>query len=488
MLGITGCGGDTLVPPAALAPPLPLDQLAASLRGTLLRPNSPGYLNAALPWNLRFANVLPLAIAQCQSAEDVRASLLWAQENQVPLVARSGGHSYAGYSTTTGLMIDLSTMNRVDFDPVSGMARVQGGGRNQNVEDALRPASVALPHGRCPRVGVAGLVLGGGIGFDMRLHGLTCDKLLETEVVLASGEIVRANAVENPDLFWACRGGGGGNFGVNTSFIFQTYPVDRVTAYQIIWTERLETLLPLALELFPQMPRELGAKLTAATDGTTLSLELLGQLVGSPADLRALFEPFYQVAAPFSEQIQDMAYWDGQDFLAEPDTTDYSHERSRYAFRPISAEGAAVILDYLRRWPGTGAAANWKFFLAGEQVAALAPDATAFVHRQASLISSIELDWLGTTSPEVVALNQAWQDEFHQAMLSFTSGFCYQNFIDESQQDYLRAYYGSNLERLVEVKRPHQRVSLPPIHPHRAVKEQRSWFESSWALARAPSF
>lgn len=429
--------------------------LAAALRGSLLLPGDPGFLPAARPWNLRFASILPAGIARCANAGDIRTCLLWAQTNGVGLVARSGGHSYAGYSTTTGLMIDLSRMNELAYDAGSGLARLGGGARNADVYAALRPVSRALTHGRCERVGVAGLALGGGIGFNQRLHGLTCDQLVETEIVTASGEFLRCNERENADLFWACRGGGGGNFGVNTALTFQTFPVDTVTVYQITWTTNLDALLPAALDLLAGAPDRLGCKLSVVNAGASISLEFLGQLVGAPTELRARFGPLYRLASPSEEIVQVLPYWDGQDFLSEEGAPEFSHERSRYILRPLSPEGARAVLEFLHRWPGTRGSAVWKIFLAGGAVAAVPAETTAFVHRAALMISSIELDWTEDDSVGTVAHNEAWLAEFHGSMAAFTSDESYQNFIDEAQNDYLHAYYGANLERLVEVKRRH---------------------------------
>ena len=139
--------------------------------------------------------------------------------------------------------------------------RLSGGARNANVYAALRPLGRAITHGRCKGVGVAGLVLGGGIGFSQRLQGLACDQLVETEIVIASGELLRCNEVDNADLFWACRGGGGGNFGVNTSLTFQTFPVAVVTVFRLVWRSGLDELLPAALALLPTTPDRLGCKL-----------------------------------------------------------------------------------------------------------------------------------------------------------------------------------------------------------------------------------
>lgn len=255
---------------------------------------------------------------------------------------------------------------------------MDGGARNADVYRALGPVNRALTHGRCKGVGVAGLVLGGGIGFSQRLRGLTCDQLIETEIVIASGELLRCNSEENADLFWACRGGGGGNFGVNTSLTFQTFPVDVVTVFRLAWTTGLDELLPAALDLLPTTPDRLGCKLLVDA-GKGVRLELLGQLRGTQDELAALLAPLYRIATPSEAAISTLPYWDSQELLSEDGSPEYSHERSRYILRPLPPEGARTILDFVRRWPGTHDGAQWKIFLAGGVVAAVPPDATAFV-------------------------------------------------------------------------------------------------------------
>ena len=148
-----------------------------------------------------------------------------------------------------------------------------------------------------------------------------------------------------------------------------------------------------------------------------------------------------------------LPYWLCQEILAEEGDLEYSHERSRYIYRPLPAEGIATILDFLRRWPGTHDGAEWKMFLAGGAVASVAPEATAFVHRNALMLSAIDLAWTPEDDAAVVADNEAWLDAFHAAMRPFTSDESFQNFVDGAETDFLRAYYGTNLERLVEIKR-----------------------------------
>jgi FAD/FMN-containing dehydrogenase len=194
--------------------------------------------------------VRPQGIASCLDPVDVRESVLWAREHDVPIAIRSGGHNYAGYSATEGLLIDLGQMQSVTVDDDTGVATVQVGARNTDDYESLQPHEAAISAGRCPTVGIGGLVLGGGIGFSSRKLGLTCDSLLETETVTADGQILTCNEKENEDLFWACRGGSGGNFGVNVSYTFQATPVEDVSIYDLQWNlEDGEQVLPALQEI-----------------------------------------------------------------------------------------------------------------------------------------------------------------------------------------------------------------------------------------------
>lgn len=432
--------------------------LAAQLDGELLLPGEPAFGPTALPRNLRYMDRIPAAIARCASVADIQESLAFALSNGIPFVVRSGGHSYSGFSTTNGLMIDVSGMQSASYDNATGRVVLGPGAQNQTVYTNLRPLSRAVTHGRCLSVGVSGLVLGGGIGFNMRLHGLTIDQLVETEILLADGRLLRLNETENSDLFWACRGAGGGNFGIHTSFTFQTYEVSTVTFFKIDWTSDLDDLFPALMDIMVNAPREFGVKLNISATpqsgggGNLLTLEMLGQLRGTPQELAALFAPAYAVATPSAEDIQELPYWDAQDILSVEPSYSYSYERSHCADGPISAQGMAVILDNLRAWPGLDGSADWKIFLCGGAVADVAADATAYVHRQVFGISSVELEWEADVTLEELEPSLDWVDSFHEQMEAYTSDNSYQNFIDANQADYLTAYYGANLPRLVQVK------------------------------------
>lgn len=190
-------GAETFAPPGTAA----WRHLANSLSGPLLRPHDFDFAKYAAPYNLRYAHVQPRGIAICATSKDVATAILWCRELEVPFVARSGGHSYAGYSTTRGLLIDLSAMRSVYFDPATGTVLIGGGTRNRDLYDALEQRNAAITHGRCPAVGAAGFLLGGGIGFNMRANGLACDQLAASEIVTADGKILVLGPTDNPDLF-----------------------------------------------------------------------------------------------------------------------------------------------------------------------------------------------------------------------------------------------------------------------------------------------
>ena len=218
---------------APVGPTGPWVELGNALQGSLVMRDDIDFAKLNTQYALAYLSVIPQAIALCESEADVVACVRWARRNNMPVVARSGGHSYAGYSRTTGLMIDLSQMNGIDYDPATMRATLEGGAHNREVYSVGRSASVSMTHGRCRAVGAVGLILGGGIGFNMRNKGLSCDSLLSTRIVLANGEVITASATENPEIFWGIRGSGGGNFGIHTQFVMQMFPVSNVTWFRI---------------------------------------------------------------------------------------------------------------------------------------------------------------------------------------------------------------------------------------------------------------
>jgi hypothetical protein len=460
----------------------PWEILARSISGRVLRPGDAGYAALALPYNLRVASIRPAGIALCRTARDVATSIRWARRYHFPLIGRSGGHSAAGYSVTAGLMISTRLMRQATFDSETRVATVAGGVLNAGVYQALQQNDATITHGRCPTVGAAGFLLGGGIGFNIRTLGIASDALAASRLVTADGEILTLSDRQNRDLFWACRGGGGGNFGISTSFSIRTVHAPRsVTASRVTWTTNIDQVLPALLGTLYESPVRLGTwtTLDAVTPqdlakGKDVTVFFEGQLLGTPAELRHILAPVCAVENPSESTIKEMGYWEAQKFFSDVEDPTEFQNRGFYFHGHISDEAIGVMLYWLRRWPGTSIYARVSLLRTGGRANAVPPDATAFVHRDNQWYMLWYLKWGEEDSKALVAENLAWLSDFYDAIRPYALPQAYQNFTDPSLKDYLLQYYGSNLPRLERIKSAVDptRVfnfpqAIPPRHHHR---------------------
>jgi hypothetical protein len=427
--------------------------LAGTLRGRVLRPGDHGFEAAALPDNVRFASVLPEGIAQCASVEDVAYALQWCQDNGMPQVPRSGGHSYYGYSTTEGLLISVTGMNSVRYEPQSARVVAAGGAQNKNMVAALQPHNVMVPGGNCPTVGVAGLTLGGGLGYSMRSLGLTSDSLVSTQVVLADGQVVTASATENPDLFWAVRGGAGGNFGINIEFTWNAYRAKDCTWFTVRFpAARHAAVLEAFFDLLERAPHGLGFRWYGrpAQDGKPPLCGVTGQMYGTEADTRDVLAGLMRAGGtPLTEEFHSGSYWESTNYLAStPNDTAYS-DRNRFIDTRFGPDAIGALVDLMdARPPGLGYTA---IFAWGGAVRDVAPDATAFVHRNDLGLIVYSAVWeRDDQAAEMSGRN--WVDKAFIEMQPYTSRRSFQNFPDGQLTDWAQAYYGPNLPRLSDVK------------------------------------
>ena len=445
-------------PRPRVAPVLPDSawrELSRRLRGALLRPADALFPAVARPNNLRYSGVLPRGIAQCLDAEDMGMALAWCHRFGVELAIRAGGHSYAGYSTTRGLLIDVSPMKAAQYDQDSGVIRVGGGCSNADVYAALKKANRTITHGRCPTVGAAAFLLGGGIGFNMRQYGMACDHLVASEILLPDGSPARLDARRNADLFWACRGGGGGNFGISTSFSLQTFPAENVTVFHIIWEKASRDLSLALLEALGAGPDTLGSRVSLQADNKGgVTIDLIGQLKGSEQELSAILQRAYTQASPSTARIHTMEYWDGQEFLAEGDDPSYYQERSGY----MHAQRLATdLLDkgfaWLQKAPLLSGVRDLRFFQTGGAIKRMRRDETAYVHRDYDWLVVVGLYWGEQDNRDADLVRKAhdWQDGFY-ADVSVQLDGAYQNFPDPSLTDWRKAYYRENQARLEHIK------------------------------------
>lgn len=453
--------------------------MGRDLEGRLLFPDDEAYAFAAWPNNARWAHIRPQAIAVCANEHDVQRCIAWARDTGQAFVIRSGGHSYAGFSTTPGLLIDVKEMNQVQPDLRQGTVTVQGGANNQDMAIALRSHGVAVPAGRCATVGVAGLVLGGGWGFSASRSGLTCDSLLATQVVLASGEAVQASAASHPDLFWAMQGGGGGNFGVNTLFTFKLHQVQGVTAFHIEWPPQKQIEVLTALQMLQlnharqistrTKARPLQAGAFPARD--QIRVETLGMFWGNKRELLDALAPVYAILKPSVTEINEMDFWSARDYLLTDDPFGLYDLRSSYVERILSEDALDTMLSWMSRWPGGSVAQEnlGILFAMGGAVNDIAVDASAYCHRNAQFIFEMEAQWGPIDAPALIARQKHWLAEYFEAMQRFVLPQSYQNFMNRDLPNWASAYYGANLPRLSRIKQtydPHNlfrfEQSIPP--------------------------
>jgi FAD/FMN-containing dehydrogenase len=440
--------------PAAAASDSRLRELARNVRGPVLTRSSAGYARARLPFNTRYDGVRPLAVVQPVSVRDVQQVVLWARRHRVRLAARSGGHSYAGYSTTSGVVVDLS---RLDGVRLSGsVATIGAGARVIDVCQALARRGVAVPLGSCPTIGFGGLALGGGIGLASRRFGTTSDNVVSLDLVTADGRFRTCSARQNADLFWACRGGGGGNFGIVTGFRVRVRRVSNVSWYAASWPWSQADDVVRAWQGFaPDAPDGLFS-LCSLGKGTRPGIQSFGQFFGSEAQLRVLLRPLTNVAGA-SLSTGTSPYYDAQlrwaGCLGRTPADCRTPRRSAFAAKsdyanvPLRADGIDTILRWIERVSGFGSG-SLLLDSYGGAINRVRPDATAFVHRDARFSLQYLAYWSGSSAAAL-----AWIRGFYAAMRPHVSGFAYQNYVDPELATWKHAYYGANYARLTRVKR-----------------------------------
>jgi hypothetical protein len=313
------------------------EKLAGKITGGVLRPNDPRFVALTRPENLRYYNPppaagappdpdAPFAVVRPHNAKEVTDAVLWAQDASCPMVPRSGGHSYAGCSTIPGLVIHLGAMRQVEYDRNSALLEVGGGALNGDVFAALGELEIdgtkgglAITHGRCKTVGLSAYLMGGGIGLAMRDSGLGCDLVERVEVALADGRVVTASESENQDLFWAVRGGGGGNLGVATRWWLRPVKAEKLIAFNASWRSRgkeqaIFTRLVRALEAAPDaMGAQMSISATAINSSQPNNISLIGQYRGTLDEFRSILGSALADAKPTA--VLELPYWEAQEFF-----------------------------------------------------------------------------------------------------------------------------------------------------------------------------
>jgi FAD/FMN-containing dehydrogenase len=459
------------------------DALSGVVVGEVVVSGSPDYDAVRKPAMARFDAVRPAAIVKCETPGDVAQVILFARRAGLGLSLRCGGHSVAGRSSGTGVVIDVSPMRSVSVS--NGIASVGAGIRLGELYEALYKHGVTVPAGCGPSVGIAGLTLGGGIGILGRSHGLTCDRLRHAQLVLADGRLVECDEGREPDLFWALRGAGGGNFGVVTSFEFETVPTPQTTVFYLRWSIAHAVALIESWQAWaPTAATEVDAtlRLTAGPDADSAQVELLGGVLASETVAREHLDTFSARvgATPSSTRFRQLAYPQAKRYLDELDqhreaspaastTRGHVYTKSEFFRQPLSRETIALLVENLTQHAAGARSREVAFMPWGGAYNHPAPDATAFPHRSELFLVQHLLEADAQATEVDRDAGRGWLTRSWQLLRRFGSGGVYPNFADPDLPDWQQAYHGENYRRLVQVKTacdPHDvfrfHQSLPP--------------------------
>jgi FAD/FMN-containing dehydrogenase len=444
-----------------------VDALRSQIRGTVAVPGEPAYEQSRTIWNAMIDR-RPAVIIRAAGAADVIRGVAFARDRHLVLAIRGGGHNIAGNAVCDdGVMIDLSLMKSVRIDPVSRIARVEPGVTLGEFDREAQAFGLATPLGINSTTGISGLTLGGGFGWLSRKFGLTVDNLLSADVVTADGRLLHASDRDNPDLFWAIRGGGG-NFGVVTSFEFRLHPVGpEVLAGLIVHPiARAKELFSAYRSVMAKAPDDLTCwvVLRKAPPLPFLPKEVHGTEVfilamcyaGKPADGRAAIAPLQALGKPIAEMVGPGPFTGWQttfDPLLTPGARNYwkSHD-----FTSLSDAGFAVLLDAAMHLPTPLtelAIANL-----GGAINRVSKQATAYPHRDVEFVLNVHTRW---TDPADDARCIKWARDLFEAATPHATGGVYVNFMPDDEGGRIRTgAYGPNYDRLVTLKRKYDPGNL----------------------------
>jgi FAD/FMN-containing dehydrogenase len=448
----------------------------------LLRPGQSGYDFAKELFSPQYDSLRPAGVAYCKTNADVAACISFVSRFSLAVRVRSGGHSYGGWSSVTGgLIIDISEMNSMSFGASS--VTVGTGIDLINFYSGLAARGRAVPGGSCPTVGIAGLTLGGGVGVLSRIYGLTCDNLQSLDIVLADGTTATCNHTSNRGLYWASRGGGGGNFGVATSFTFGTHNLSSVVLFALGWPwSQARSVVKGWQSWAPHEPDALWSNMhLSAAFGGAPSIGVGGSFVGSVAGARAELNKLIHLvgSAPTFESVAENTFLEAM--LIEAGCASVPvpacdtppggslprvpfFAKSDFFTKPLNAAGITALLSGIERLQGirgaAGGAGSIAFDALGGAVNRVKPSATAFVHRDALWLAQYYTSWNWPGSRTGVTNQRNWITSYYNAVHPHASGQAYQNYLDPSLSNFEQAYYGANYARLQMIKSQYDPKSL----------------------------
>ena len=440
-----------------------LARLDQAIDGTVGLPGASESDRARHPAWAQFDDVHPTAIVSCRTAQDVAQTVAVATRAGIDVAARSGAHCFAGRSSTHGIVVDLSPLRAVSV--ADGVATVGGGALLGDVYERLDAYGLTIAGGACPTVGVAGLTLGGGLGVLGRTYGLTSDQLVEAEVVLADGRVVVCDERREPDLFWALRGAGGGQFGIVTRLAFRTVPAPELTCFTLAWPYRRAVEVIEAWQAWaPSTADTIAASLLAnvsADLGEPVVSVFGAMLADEPETREALDELVGRIAAePVGTTLVQLPHLAAKRYLAEQapgadgeaSTPPVMYAKSEFFRQLLPRDAIEALVEHLVHDRVPGQARELDFTPWGGAYNRTPAGATAFAHRseQFLLKHAVVLD--AASSPRERVAARDWLAVSWSLVHPHGVGGVFPNFPDPDLPQPLRAYHGENLDRLKEVK------------------------------------
>jgi hypothetical protein len=430
---------------------LPLTNNLSSSDALILVPTDELYARYNQEFNLRTAK-LPAIRILVKNAHAVSICLHWLKKSEIPFSIRCGGHSFEGLSQSSSVVIDTRLMNQTEVDVTRQTVTVGGGASLGQIYKMITPFGFAYPGGSCPHVGVSGHLLGGGYGLLGRTFGLACDNLISAEIVTADGKIESASPETNSDLFWALKGGGGGSFGVVTSYTLKLHPLDKVSIFGLSWNlpkDKASLIFKNWQSWIHSAPSEVTSlfRLNKNKDGT-FYLHTVGQSTKSETwlqnELRAL-----KTVTPSSLKIKTLSFIDSVKHFAgkEDYTSVYMKGKSDYIYDEMPEAGISAALTAMDQ--GFAGSVGLAFDGYGGEIAKVRATETAFVHRHARSVIQYFCQWQNNTTADA---RMAHVRAVHKSLRPFVSGYAYVNYCDTDITNWAHAYWGENLDRLMDVK------------------------------------
>ena len=456
---ITSGGSRTVLSEATV------EEFRPTLGGALILPDDPGYDEARTIWNAMI-DKRPALIARCVGVSDVINSVKFARANDLLVAVRGGGHSFPGNSVCDGgLMIDLSLMKGIRVDPDSLTARAEAGVKWGEFDRETQAFGLATTGGTLTDTGIAGLTLGGGIGWLCRKYGLSLDNLLSVDMVTAEGQFLKASATENAELFWGLRGGCG-NFGIVTSFEYRLHPVGTLLAGMLIYPlEAVREVLPFYHKFVSDAPDELmtGAAMLTSPEGQPV-VAIIVCYNGSLETGEQVLKPMREFGQPLADLIGPIPYSQVQAQLDEAFPAGRRNYIKTNFMNSIDVDAAAIMFERFASVPSPYTALA--LFQLGGAVARVGKDDTAFYHRDAGYHMFLASIW---DNPEDDERNIRWTRETWSALEPFSAEGVYVNEMGDEQESFDRvaeAYGPKTYERLVALKNKYDPTNFFRLNPN----------------------